>query len=170
MRTGPLYRSLGIAALTAGLLGLLALGGAGWSLEAGLTDGSSDTDEIAVFEGVDLDLGADYRDVGSAAADTGATDRSVTAGVASVSTAIASDLVAPADRSEQSRIGGLLYVHIVSLLGAALVAVRALVGWRVDVRRLSLEPTGRLSFGGSSGSEPTRRQRSRTRRVPRGGE
>ncbi|ELZ13936.1 hypothetical protein C477_21310 [Haloterrigena salina JCM 13891] len=169
MHTGPLVRGLGIAALATGLLGLLVLGGAGWSLEAIPAADSGDANELVVLEGGDYDLGAAYRDAGpSAAPDAEATDRAATAGLSAVASEVGSTLVAPADRSEERRFGGLLYAHAISAVGAALVAGRALVGWRLDIRRLSLEPTGRLPVGGDAGSEPADRQS--TTRVARSGE
>lgn len=164
MHTGPLVRGLGIAALATGLLGLLVLGGAGWSLEAVPTADSSDANELVVLGGGDYDLGAAYRDAGPSAA-----DRAATADLSAVGSEFGNALIAPADRSEERRIGGLPYAHAVSAVGAALVAGRALAGWRVDLRRLSLEPTGRLPFGGDSRSEPVDRGASTTR-VARSGE
>ena len=170
MRIGPLSRSLGIAVLTVGLLGSLVAGGAGWSLEAVPTDDASGPDEIVVFGGASYDLGAEYRDVeASAAQASGGTDRAATADLSALPSELATALIAPADRNAEPRIGGLLYAHAVSLVGAALVAGRALVGWRVDGRRLTLEPTGRLPFGGI-GRDPADRQQSRTSHAPRGGE
>ncbi|WP_339104186.1 hypothetical protein [Haloterrigena salinisoli] len=171
MHTGPLARGFGIAVLTAGLLGCLVLGGAGWSLEAVQTDDSSDANEVVVLDGGDYDLGAAYRDAGpSATSGAETTGRAATAGLSAVASELGAALVAPADRSEERRIGGLRYAHAISAVGAALVAGRALAGWRLDPRRRSLEPTGRLPFGGDTGSEPVDRGASGTTRVARSGE
>ncbi|MFB1066346.1 hypothetical protein [Natrinema sp. H-ect4] len=140
----PLRRCLGIIVLTVGLVGLFVLGGAGWSVDAAVAGDSSGADEIVVLADANFDLGGDYRESTPVAADEeSSSERVTTAGVGDGSR-IAAALIAPADRRNDIRLGGLLYVHAISIVGAAVVAGRALVGWRIDIRGLALEPRDRL--------------------------
>ncbi|WP_226042346.1 hypothetical protein [Natrinema sp. DC36] len=140
----PLRRCLGIIVLTVGLVGLFVLGGAGWSVDAAVAGDSSGADEIVVLADANFDIGADYRASTPAAADEGSASEQVTAAGVTDSSAIAAALIAPADRRNDVRIGDLLYVHAISIVGAAVVAGRALVDWRLDIRGLALEPRDRL--------------------------
>ncbi|WP_312907637.1 hypothetical protein [Natronosalvus caseinilyticus] len=136
----PLHRCLGIMVLTVGLVGLFVLGGAGWSVDAAVASDSSGADEVVLFADVNFDFGANYRDVTTTVVDQDtASERVTTAGVVD-SSGIAAALIAPADRNLDVRIGGLLYVHAISIVGAAVVAGRALVGWRIDIRGVALVP------------------------------
>jgi hypothetical protein len=139
----PLRRCLGIIVLTVGLVGLFVLGGAGWSVDAAVAGDSSGADEIVVLADANFDLGADYRELPPTVDEESASEQVTAAGVGDGSR-IAAALIAPSDRCNDVRLGGLLYVHAISIVGAAVVAGRALVGWRIDIRGLALEPRDRL--------------------------
>ena len=152
MLRDPLRRCVGIAVLLVGFTGLLALGGAGWSVDAAVADGSSGAEEIALLEGTNFDLGAEYRSPRLTAAE----DDVVTVATGIVDTAgLVNVLVAPAGRRSAPASGGLLYVHAISTVAAAMVAGRVLVGWRFDLRGLALEPRGNRRVGHRS--DPDRR-------------
>lgn len=136
----PLHRCVSIGVLTVGLAGLCILGGAGWSVDAALADSSSGADEIVVLEGSNFDLGADYRGATMPSTDEDVPTGHVTTAGVGDSSGIAAALIAPDDRRDDVRIGGLLYVHAISIVGAAVVAGRILVGWRIDIRGLAFEP------------------------------
>lgn len=138
-----LRRCLGIIVLTAGLVGLFVLGGAGWSVDAAVAGDSSGADEIVVLADSNFDLGANYRELPPAADEESASEQVTAAGVTD-SFSIAAALIAPADRRDDVRIGNLLYVHAISIVGAAVVVGRALVGWRIDIRGLAFEPRNHL--------------------------
>lgn len=139
----PLHRCVSIGVLTVGLVGLCILGGAGWSVDAALAGSSSGADEIVVLEGSNFDLGADYRGTTMPSAGEDAPAEHVTTAGVGDSLGIGAALIAPDDRRDDVRIGGLLYVHAISIVGAAVVAGRILVGWRIDIRGLAFEPNDR---------------------------
>ena len=167
MLRSPLGRCLGIGALLVGFVGLCALGGAGWSLDAALVGESNTIDEIGAFQAVTLDPGAEYRDGGTVAVGSSpGTDAAETASIVGESIP-ANALFAPEDRSESIHVGGLRFIYLVSLLGALLVAGRALVDWRFDPAAVALEPRETVPFGAGSESDgraaPVRERRSRSR-------
>ncbi|WP_312907620.1 hypothetical protein [Natronosalvus caseinilyticus] len=167
MLRDPLRRCIGITVLLVDLVGVLVLGGAGWSVDAAVADGSSGAEEIVPFEGANFNLGAEYRTPRSTASQDNVAGRSTVAGGSVDATGLANALVAPADRSGDVQIGGLLYVHAISAIGAAVVAGRALVGWRLELRGLALVPRGGRRVG--RWSDPDRRQALRADGVSRRG-
>ncbi|MFB1065008.1 hypothetical protein [Natrinema sp. H-ect4] len=95
----------------------------------GVADDSSGADEIVVLADANFDFGADYRESTLAAADEAAASEKITTAGVTDSSGLAAALIAPADRRANLRVGGLLYVHAISIAGAAVVAGRTLVGW-----------------------------------------
>lgn len=167
MLDSPLSRCFGIGVLLVGLFGLFILGGTGWSLDAAVAGDSGTIDEIGLFQNVNLDPGSEYRGVDSASIGRPVSeDSTVTASVVGDSVP-ANVLFAPDDRSEAIHIGGLRFLYVISLIGAVLVAARALVGWRIEASALALEPreTAPFSSGEKMVPQPTwfQEQRSRSR-------
>lgn len=158
MLDSPLSRCVGIGVLLVGLFGLFVLGGAGWSLDTAVVGDSNGIDEIGLFQDVNLDPGSEYRSGSPASIDGPSTAEStVTAAVVGDSVP-ANVLFAPDDRSEAIHLGGLRFLYVISLVGAALVSIRALVGWRIEGKTLALEPreTAPFSSERKMDSQPAR--------------
>ncbi|WP_148225323.1 hypothetical protein [Haloterrigena turkmenica] len=165
MLASLLGRCFGIGVLLVGLFGLFVLGGTGWTLDAAVAGDSVTIDEIGMFQDVNLDPGSEYRSGGPASVGGSSTAESTMTAAVVGDSIPANALFAPDDRSEAIHIGGLRFLYVISLVGAVLVAARALVGWRIEASVLALEPrqTVPVSSGEKMVPQPTRFRERRSR-------